>query len=259
MSYVAAVLADSPLIFWPLTDPSGTTAEDVSGNARDGTIVGSPSLASSPVMPGGRNVWHSAFSGGDYVYRSYELAWTPSGTDDWLYEAWIKLSTANTLASSYETLLNLDNNASGDGVDLYVPSNPGGAINPGSLRIWVGGVVLQSTAAQNPSGASLYDGKPHHLWVERRSGTVGLYVDDTLVTSSGAMGSVNTRSGFFGVGCEGIWPGGGLTYLNEYSIGNPMGYVAWWKGTIPAASRRGVHFREGRRQGVLLGHGGFGG
>lgn len=36
-TYSAAVLADSPALYWRLNDPSGTTATDSSGNARTGT------------------------------------------------------------------------------------------------------------------------------------------------------------------------------------------------------------------------------
>jgi len=36
-SYASEVLADAPLLYWRLDDPSGTTATDLSGNGRNGT------------------------------------------------------------------------------------------------------------------------------------------------------------------------------------------------------------------------------
>jgi hypothetical protein len=43
----AEVLADSPAGFWPLNETSGTTANDISGNARHGTYTSSYALASA--------------------------------------------------------------------------------------------------------------------------------------------------------------------------------------------------------------------
>lgn len=39
-----AILALSPLGYWPLTETSGTTAIDYSGNSRDGTYSGTYTL-----------------------------------------------------------------------------------------------------------------------------------------------------------------------------------------------------------------------
>lgn len=44
MSFQAAVLADTPAVFLRLNDVSGTTASDISGNARHGTYTGTPAL-----------------------------------------------------------------------------------------------------------------------------------------------------------------------------------------------------------------------
>lgn len=48
--YEAEVLADSPLLYWRLGESSGTTAADNSGNGRDGTYVGSPTLGSTSLL-----------------------------------------------------------------------------------------------------------------------------------------------------------------------------------------------------------------
>ncbi len=47
----AEVLADGPAVYLPLTDPSGSVAEDISGNNRDGTVSGAV-LGSTPLLPG---------------------------------------------------------------------------------------------------------------------------------------------------------------------------------------------------------------
>lgn len=45
MAYEDEVLADSPWLYWRLNDQTGTQAVDSSGNSRDGTYVGGPTLA----------------------------------------------------------------------------------------------------------------------------------------------------------------------------------------------------------------------
>jgi len=42
--YSVAVAADSPIAWWRLGESSGTNAADSSGNSRDGTYAGTPTL-----------------------------------------------------------------------------------------------------------------------------------------------------------------------------------------------------------------------
>jgi hypothetical protein len=44
VTYISEVLADTPLGFWPLDEAGGTTATDISGNARHGTYVNPGSI-----------------------------------------------------------------------------------------------------------------------------------------------------------------------------------------------------------------------
>lgn len=50
MSYGSTVLADLPILAWPLDETSGTAAADASGNGRTGTYSGGPSLHSASVF-----------------------------------------------------------------------------------------------------------------------------------------------------------------------------------------------------------------
>lgn len=52
MTYQSEVLADSPYFCWPLDETSGTTATDVSGNARHGTYSGTYTLDATELMIG---------------------------------------------------------------------------------------------------------------------------------------------------------------------------------------------------------------
>ena len=51
-SYSAAVLADGPLAYYRLGDSSGTTMTDSSGNGRNGTYAGSPTLGAPGLVIG---------------------------------------------------------------------------------------------------------------------------------------------------------------------------------------------------------------
>jgi hypothetical protein len=51
-AYSAAVLADSPLAYYRLGEASGTTMTDSSGNSRNGTYAGSPTLGAPGLVTG---------------------------------------------------------------------------------------------------------------------------------------------------------------------------------------------------------------
>lgn len=51
-SYSSKVVQFGPLGYWPLNETSGTVANDISGNARHGSLVSSPILAAAPVRVG---------------------------------------------------------------------------------------------------------------------------------------------------------------------------------------------------------------
>lgn len=52
MTYESEVLADNPLIYWRLGEPSGTTAADLSGNGNDGTYNGAVTLGTTGLLTG---------------------------------------------------------------------------------------------------------------------------------------------------------------------------------------------------------------
>jgi hypothetical protein len=92
--YDDLILSDAPLFYWPLDDLAGTTAVDLSGNARHGTYHGTPTLGE----PGPRACQDPAsraafFSGdgygaaADYVHRATSPI---SGTMDFTLEVWFR-------------------------------------------------------------------------------------------------------------------------------------------------------------------------
>jgi hypothetical protein len=51
-SYVSTVLADAPVGYWRIGEPSGTVMNDSSGNARHGTYIGAPTLGVAGAVAG---------------------------------------------------------------------------------------------------------------------------------------------------------------------------------------------------------------
>lgn len=90
-SYVATVLADTPIGFWELADTSGTTAVDSSGHGLNGTYSGGFTLLGSNVtrnLPGG-----VLLNGSNACITIPPNALLNVGTT-WTVEAWAFLSTS---------------------------------------------------------------------------------------------------------------------------------------------------------------------
>ena len=90
MSYETEVLADSPVGFWWLDEPSGTTAADSSGNGFDGTYINTPHFSVT-----GPIVGHTGTEFQSPSEESVQIATDPAlhvsnGTDPWTLEAWFK-------------------------------------------------------------------------------------------------------------------------------------------------------------------------
>lgn len=62
VAYSDEVMADAPLLYWKLDEPSGTAANDASGNGRNGTHALSPTLGQASLLGSGAGA--SAFYSG---------------------------------------------------------------------------------------------------------------------------------------------------------------------------------------------------
>lgn len=99
VSYSDLVLQSSPIGFWPLTETSGTSAADLSGNSRNGTYTGGYVLADTQLANSlAKTV---KFDGtDDYVDINDASVWSPTGGAGKLtVEAWIKPSAVNRSAA----------------------------------------------------------------------------------------------------------------------------------------------------------------
>lgn len=134
--YAAQVLKDSPALYWRLNEPSGTTANDSSGNGRNGTYNFAPTFnQTSPITadPGAKAVKLVTAS-----TQSVSSTYQPfsAGTQR-TFECWIKrASSTNThqlwgTNGASEPLFRLSNN--GDGPPSHMIWTPSGG---GTIKQW---------------------------------------------------------------------------------------------------------------------------
>lgn len=90
-TYAQIVLSDSPVGYWPLNDPSGSTAYDATGT-RNGTYVGSPTYSSN-TGPGGRACY--VFNGSNQRVSIGSPVVTV--TEPLTFEVWLKYTNASMM------------------------------------------------------------------------------------------------------------------------------------------------------------------
>jgi hypothetical protein len=94
-TYMAAVLADLPIGYWRLGEPSGTNAVDDSGYAHDGTYTLGPVVNQTGLVAQNNGDPSVAFDGSnDYVDIPSALSLKPSR---WSIEAWVKVTGGDTI------------------------------------------------------------------------------------------------------------------------------------------------------------------
>lgn len=92
MSYASTILADSPVAYWKLDETSGTTATDSSGNSRNATWVGSPTLGMGHLI---KESGAAAFLDGSTAYLDCPVAAMNAivaGTGAFTWECWFSPS-----------------------------------------------------------------------------------------------------------------------------------------------------------------------
>lgn len=87
MTYSSTILADSPIAYWPLGEPSGTAADNAEGTAAlDGTYVNTPTLGVTGAVTGTTAVTFAAASL-EHVTIPDNAVWD-IGTGDYSIEFW---------------------------------------------------------------------------------------------------------------------------------------------------------------------------
>jgi len=206
LSYNATVLADSPAGFWQLNETSGTTAADSSGNSRDGTYIGSPTLTTTGVVLNGTSQYIDIASSFFDAIGNSNQAYT--------FEIWGKWTVDTSVAIFFDKG---DANAPAEFTQLSVKNI---SSVPGALQCYANEAGIGSATAQY-TGSSSNDGVYHHVVGQRRVTTDGgeetlsLYLDG-ISRANVAWAQVNS-----------------YTSTDNLLIGAyPIGPIAFFPGTL---------------------------
>ena len=170
--YAAAVLTDNPAGYWPLNEPAGPRAADVTGNNNDGTYGGAPLFDVDGALADGADTGIRVSDRADNVTTAASASLN-LGTV-FTVEAWVRRNTA-------------------DGLTLFDKGQAG--INPGDdkgLIFKVGsdgtlslGQSLGNTIAFSAPGAVPKDGHWHYVvGTDTGNSTGHLYVDGVSVPAT---------------------------------------------------------------------------
>jgi hypothetical protein len=185
VTYSSEVLADSPGLFLRLGEASGSTAEDDSGNNRDGSYVASPTLGVTGALTADANTAVTLNGTTQYVEIA-NAAW--QNTSTLTLEAWIKTTTA---ANSARSVWDRDSSTAAQRVFNFNVAQSGGKLRFTRLYNAAGTGVFDSVT----SVQDVNDGVWHHVAVTYDGTTAVLYIDgvvDKTATMSGGIRSTST-------------------------------------------------------------------
>lgn len=205
--YIEAVMADTPVTFWPLDETSGTALLDASGNGFDGTYVNGVTL--TPNGPGGHRGAIFASASDQYAQITHDAAFQPV---HFTCEAWVKssMSVWGCIASQP---------ASPYGFNLFLTNSTG------TFR----GTADTGTPHEVYSSATINDGEWHHVAVTYDGAHIKLYVDGVPDTSEVETGTVlYTNSSFFLIGAQ--------LDAHDYNFDGTIALVAIYDVALDAAA-----------------------
>lgn len=226
MTYASEVVADSPLLWWRLGDASGTTATDSSGNGRNGTYVGSPTLGTTSLLTGDSNTAVTLNGSTQYITYADTTDLTSFAVEVW----------AKTTATTDRDLVGRYDTTSGTQIFLIYMDSTGRA--NAIVRTTLGQTFLTPSAGVG----IINDGSRHHVALRFVQGggtnNVQLYVDGTLVAQNSRTGTPTTADVVFQVG-QALGSGGSGGRWNGV-----VDEVAYYSTAVSAA-RLGVHYTAG--------------
>jgi signal peptidase I len=220
--YRAAVLADSPFLFWRLNEASGTTAADATANARPATISGAPVYSQ---VDGNNDNKETALGLGTGTWITQTASQAAPTT--FSVEAWVK--TTGTAGGRVIGLGNGTGSTASTTVDcqLYVGTNGQVYFGLGSAKT----VVTSTTLVNN--------GAWHHVVGTYVAGTSGvnLYIDGVLRGTGTA--TLQTFTGSWRAGAESLtgWTAAPTTQFLSGTIDEVAVYT-----TVLTQARITAHF-----------------
>lgn len=192
--YANVVMADAPVAYWRLGEPSGTTAIDEVGT-HSATYAGTLTLGAAGVMHDGSgdtavdlNGSSGRVTGSDWADLEF------AGSAPFSVEAWVELDAFN--GSGFNLIAQKQGNAGGDGWELLVRGSTykelrlGRQISGGSYDAVASGVDTITTAT------------PYYV-VGTFDGTDGrLYINGTLVATDNIAGTMAASTAVFSIGWD---------------------------------------------------------
>ena len=186
-TYSSAVLADHPAGYWQLTDASGTTAADASGNNNTGTLAGGVTLNQPGSTADGTN--SMAFDGSSGVITINNAA-TLNPTSALTLEAWVYLPALPTVFTNL-----FDKASYGEyrlGVDTTAAPKVSLQVTNGSLNNYIDncpGVAIPASMTLN---------QWHHVayTFDGVAGLVTMYVDGLPICQSSQTNNGNPLTAY---------------------------------------------------------------
>lgn len=190
-TYRSAVLADTPLDYWPLDDSSPTVSYDWAGASdlavNSGVTRGTSGAMLNDLRPASR------FNGNSDGFASTTNA--IEGPNTFGLEAWFKTTT-----TSGGKIIGFGNSSTGtsSNYDRHVYMEPDGRITFG---VWIG------SAATVTSPSAYNDGQWHHLTAGESENGLILYVDGVRVGQRTDVTTAQPYTGYWRVGGDSPWSG----------------------------------------------------
>lgn len=191
MTYTSEVLADTPLAYWKLGEPSGTTAADSAvAGVHGGTYVSTPTLGVTGAISGNTAV---TFDGASEYVTTTTLGALGSSLASASFEFWVKTSS-----TAQGCVIGANNSGSTTLVFMLLNTDGAGVVTPGKTRFAIrnnAGLVTNVESSFN-----VYDNQWHHMVFVVRDlavGSFGVFVDGFERSPSSVFQSPGTWPGAF--------------------------------------------------------------
>jgi hypothetical protein len=183
MTYIADVLASSPIRYWPLNETSGTSAAELVAGVDNGTAHGiAMGGADGPEGIGGKA---PLFSGLTSEYITLKTAAILGGTNPWSVAAWVRYSASSGTDTNLRSFYSEQGTSGNDLIRCAVT----GQSFASSLSLGYG---IDSAQVTRTSGSTFIVGSWNFVVYTRTGSTYGLWYDAGGRLGASDLSSANT-------------------------------------------------------------------